>query len=209
MPETILLDWVRERFKLHLAAPLVAALCGIAGLTGTWPGSGRFVATVVLATLLLAQFRLWDDLADVEADRKSHPERTLPRAASLRPFRDALLWLAGITAGIIVLLDPSGLKLAVLAALDLALAGWYRFRPREYSLGYHVVLLKYPVFVYLLSSEPVHLQRRMFAMTAVYLAACIYEALHDPRLRGIWAARYAVVVEAALLGGTLVLGGRS
>ncbi|MFN0165211.1 MAG: hypothetical protein ACKV22_02175 [Bryobacteraceae bacterium] len=197
----MLIAWVRERFKLRLAVPLVAGLCAIAYAAGTWPGSGRAAAIVVLAILLLLQFRLWDDLADLPSDRKNHPERTLPRARSLRPFRIAVLLLATACMGLMAVLDPSGVKVAALAGLDLTFLCWYRFRAGGFALGYHVVLMKYPLFVYFVTPEPAG-KSRLFAMAAVYLAACIYEALHDAGLRGIWAARYAAAVEATLLGAT-------
>ena len=101
------------------------------------------------------------------------------------------------------MLDPSGGKIALLAGLDLAFFLWYRFRPEHYVLAYHAVLLKYPVFVYLLVPAPAfpELARRSVAMGMVYLAACVYEVLHDTRLRKTPLARRALAVEAVLLGG--------
>jgi len=51
------------------------------------------------------------------------------------------------------------------------------------------------------------------AMMLVYLTACVYEVLHDSRLRKVVAARRAFAIESALLGGigtaALFLGGES
>jgi hypothetical protein len=112
-------------------------------------------------------------------------------------------------------LDSSGGKVAALACLDLVFLLWYRSRPDECTLGYHIVLLKYPVFLHLLTPMPTvsGFAPRLFAMVTVYLTACVYEVFHDARLRSIWVARRAFAVEAALLGGigvaAMFLGGKS
>jgi hypothetical protein len=63
--------YVSERLPLRLILPVSAALALAAG--GRWETPGARVSAVATACLLVAQFRIWDDLADLPRDRVAHP----------------------------------------------------------------------------------------------------------------------------------------
>ena len=100
--------------------------------------------------------------------------------------------------------------MALLLAVTLITAVAYRTRTRPSAAGAHVLLLKYPAFVAIVAAGR-HAERPALAacsVLAVYLGACVYEALHDPAAR---TARPAplVVGEVVLLVLTVVIGVRS
>ena len=177
----MLIAYIRERFRLWPFLPVALALCAIAG---DWRG-------FPLAVFLLLQFRLWDDLADLRMDRIHHPQRVMSRSLSTGLFVGAAGLLAVVCGALTAWSDPR--KLIVLAGLTILLLVWYRVRPPELTLGYHVVLIKYPAFVYLLSPAP---SRR--ALPFVFFGACAYEVLHDAKLRNLRSAQGALAVVALL-----------
>lgn len=165
----LLLAYRRERLPMSRFAVLALFLAGVAGATGL-----ERVPMLVLAWLLVAVFRLRDDLADREVDRERHPERVLVRAASVRPF--VIAFVLGLLASAALLvgvreLASAGCLLALAAAFELgyrlALAGRHRW-----------VLLKYPAFVALL--DP-HASVSLLAL--VYLSFAVFERIDDPALR--------------------------
>lgn len=164
--------WLGERMppRLYgLAAGVILAGAAVAGSpTLVW-----LACAGATLTLLLVQFRLWDDLADVPRDRVEHPERFLPRCASFAPFH-AALGAAGI-AGLLAVGFLSGLYAAlVLVALNAAAALWYRRAPARRT-GSLVVLAKYPVFSALIAPAPFDPLALGGACIAVYFAFWVYE----------------------------------
>ena len=210
---------VRTYFRTRVPArrflPL-AFLLAFASVGGSAPASGPgFAVAVLLAWTLVVQFRLWDDLADRHQDRARHPERVLSRASALWPF-----YGTGFVAGVVNLLliafrAGAGGRLAVFGLLLGGFAFWYGGlrTPTPSVLRHHVVLIKYPAFVYLVSA-PSALQRPrvlILAMGLVYLALCLYEPLHDPEVASapgarvtMAAAALAFVAVAALMLRTLL-----
>ena len=188
--------YLRERFHLRLFGPLAVAIAvGASGARGDW-------ATVVVdsgfALLLLAQFRLWDDLADRARDSVEHPERVLVRAREVTPaiaFCGALAVL-----NICIAVWRSGTAVAVLGGLNVAAGVWYlsagsnrlrqgygesaeAVRAKAEGPAYIPVLLtKYPVFVLVvaggrLADAPLPI---LASAAALYVVVCAYEAWHDP-----------------------------
>jgi hypothetical protein len=164
--------WLGERMPLRLyglAAAVILAGAAVGG-SPTWLWLPWAVATLIL---LLLQFRLWDDLADVPRDRVEHPERFLPRCTSFAPFHAALG-----TTGVASLLAVgllSGLYAALaLVALNAGAAVWYRLAPARRTAPL-VVLAKYPVFSALIAPAPLDPLALTGACIAVYLAFCVYE----------------------------------
>ena len=88
-----------ERLPVRKMAPLVLLLTAAA--RAGRPATDGLVADVVLAFLLSAQFRVWDDLADRRRDAIAHPDRVLVRAPSVWPV-ELLCAVLGITAAIVV-----------------------------------------------------------------------------------------------------------
>ena len=75
---TLLLQYCRERIPARLFVPVIVGITG-AGLwaADTWALSALARAGAV-ALLLVTQFRLWDDIADADADRAAHPDLPPP-----------------------------------------------------------------------------------------------------------------------------------
>ena len=147
------------------------------------PTAARLVSAAGLATLLLLQFRLWDDLEDRRRDRATHPERVLV-VASPAPFRRALV-VIGLGNLAVLAAAPSAVAPAGLVVLDVAFAAAYRLRAgvSDHVWRFGVLLLKYPIFVGLIAAAtgapPTF--RLALAMTVMYAAASGYEAYHNRR----------------------------
>jgi 4-hydroxybenzoate polyprenyltransferase len=206
-----LLEYAKTRFPAWLAAllPLVLVL---AALRGRVSFSAEFAIAFTMALLLVLEFRLWDDLCDVNRDRRVHPERVLCRSASLRPFWGLALVLMALNFGLAALVRGRWAA-AVLLGLHVLLAAWYGWRGPANGrpiLNYHVVLLKYPVIVWMLgaiAAADINDPPLWISAAMVYLALCIYEVVHDRQLRQARSAQICLAVESVLLAavGCLVL----
>jgi len=204
----LLWDYVWTRFPAWLIVALPLLVIAPVAFTG---GIVSFTAATVdcfLALLLSAEFRLWDDLCDREQDCREDPQRVLCRTESLTPFI-ALVFALAIAAAALVAWLRSWQAAGALLLLHAVLGLWYAVRAKL-ELGpvmnFHIVLLKYPAFGFLLGmSQRGELTPALLAWLAVvYLGLCIFEVLHDPRLRCIRAAWIWLTVDVALLLGISV-----
>jgi len=87
-----------ERIPLRLFLPL-AALLALAARVDAARSIPESIVDAGILLLLMAQFRLWDDIADRPHDRIAHPERVLVGAPSDTPFR--------IACGVLAILNAS------------------------------------------------------------------------------------------------------
>lgn len=194
--------YLNTRFPAFLYLPCAAFLviAGIAGGRSLSP-AGVALASVFALTLLL-QFRLLDDLSDVAKDRRVYPDRVLAQAASLVPFF-VMLCLCLVANFALVAAQPGpGHRSLVLLILNAAAVLWYcglRGILAGKVLGYHVVMVKYPLFVFLLSGDSRNGWRLFLAMAMVYLCFSIYEALHDRDLQKTPGAVTALTLEIVVL----------
>src|SRR4029453_16720699 len=101
--------------------PLVLVL---AALQQKSSSSADFAVAYTMALLLVVEFRLWDDLCDVEVDRLEHPDRVLCQLASLGPFWGLVILLAVINFGLAVIVR-AWWAAAPLMGLHVLLAVWY------------------------------------------------------------------------------------
>ena len=192
--------YARERLPLRVFGPLAATLA-LAARAGAVPSPAPvFVLDTAVVLMILAQFRLWDDLADRHLDAIAHPERVLVQASSDVVFRVACAALAVLNVALLRIAYPNRAGIAMLGALNIGMALWYARRGSRSALGDHLLLAKYPAFVLIVAcgrgiDRPI---LAACAAAAVYLAACLYEAIHDPDSP---AARHRrlVMCEAALL----------
>ena len=191
---TLLRRYRAERLPLGLLAT-VAPLLAVAARVGDGaPGFSMLLSDVTLALLLFTQFRILDDVADRRHDARVHPERVLVRAASVAPIAAAGLVLAAGTITLLVvrasragrpvvitgaIVQPIGVFLLIIAALWT----WYSARRGRTLGGDHLLLAKYPAFVWIIAASrggaAPFSGRLALSMLATYLAACVYEALHD------------------------------
>lgn len=200
--------YVQSRVPVWLYVPLALILSAAACAGGLPEDASRFAVTLLTAYTLVFQFRLWDDLADLARDRAEHPQRVLVRAPSLAPFRALCATLIAANLALIAAASGSGARVAILVALNAIVAAWYRQRAalRLHALAAaHVLLFKYPAFVFLVSPPGSEWLPLALAMTLVYLCFGIHEIAHDeslppagPVLAGEIGALCAVVAAMAL-----------
>lgn len=194
--------YLGTRIPVRLYLPC-AAFLAIAGHSGGQSLSPAGMARNCLtALMLLLQFRVMDDLADIRRDRLVHPERVMAEAASLTPF---YLMLCGSMAAnlVLVAMQPGPEhRLGAFLLLNAVAVLWYsrlRFALTGKVLGYHVVLAKYPVFVYLLSGNGHRIWPLLLAASFVYICFSIHEALHDRSLDSVRGVATALNIEALAL----------
>ncbi len=176
----MVVDYLRERFRLRLFVPLALVIAGAVVVPpASWTS---YAIDCGFALLLLAQFRLWDDLADRDRDRVEHPGRVLVRNGEGTQVIALCGALAVLNICLAVWRDASGVSVGVLAALTAALAVWYLARTRRSVAGEQLLLAKYPAMVATvggarLLDSPVQI---LAAAAALYLIVCAYEVWHDP-----------------------------
>jgi 4-hydroxybenzoate polyprenyltransferase len=208
----MLTAYVAERLPIPLMLA-VAGLLALAASGGEWHSARTLAADAGLALLLVAQFRVWDDLADRERDARTHPHRVLVSAASVMPAVLLCLGLAVVSVTWVAIRGGLSSSVAILLAVNGGLAVLYARRASRTTAGDHVLLAKYPAIVLITAGARVetHSDAVLLAATAVYLGACVYEAWHD-RASPATSNRVLVASEAILLVITLValsIGGRS
>lgn len=183
--------YLRERFHLRLFVPLAIFIAiAASGGAAAWD---TFAIDTGFALLLLAQFRIWDDLADRSRDAVTHPTRVLVRAPQVTPVIALCGALAVLNICTAVWRDGTGVAVAVLAVLNGVLGAWYLARTsadgglesrhaRRSAAGDHLLLAKYPAMLVVVAgarvtSAPLQI---LLAAAALYAAVCAYEVWHDP-----------------------------
>jgi hypothetical protein len=181
----VLIAYLRERFRLKVFGPAATMLAAAAlWATGLRPTAASVALALGVGVGLLLQFRLWDDLEDLERDRVRHPERVLVGANPVQ-FQLIGIILAGANVLILAVLSP--IAALGLVGLDISFLIAYTTLRRWLSdrvWRFHVLLLKYPVFVCLIAAPVGRVLpwRLLAASCVVYVCACTYETLHDRRL---------------------------
>ncbi len=151
------------------------------------------IGSALLAALLLIQFRLWDDLTDRAYDAALHPHRVLMNTPYLRGFWLVCIALVLPVAGVLSLNGVD--HLLAYAALLAAMAALYAVADRlPRLLRAHLVLLKYPAFLWLCVWN-VSADRWLFAALGLYLALSLYEIASDAALRAGPGWRWLAAIE--------------
>jgi hypothetical protein len=190
--------YLETRFHAGVFVPCAVFLLVVALAGGAAPNAGDTALAVAVGLGLLLQFRLMDDLADRERDRVAHPGRVLPAAPALAPFHALLACTFLFNLAALGAPAAGGSRSAVFVGLT-AFYGWWYGRLRDHVsrsvVRYHVVVAKYPVFVFLVGAGEGVGRRLAAAMTLAYLCFALYEALHDDELRASAAVARVVVLE--------------
>jgi len=154
---------------------LLFSLTFLVAPTASLSGISERVAIICMLTLAL---RLWDDLADVEYDRETHPDRVLCRSKNQLAFVWTLFAIL-CAAGIFLLLVRSPWYAAVLiCTLALLCLIYLSNLPRLLSSG--LVLCKYPMIIAFavptsgIARTP---GRLILAMTAGWLCVAAYDMM--------------------------------
>jgi hypothetical protein len=206
----LLAAYVRQRYPARIYLPLAVFLAAAATTGARGIGALQLAATALLAYTLVFQFRLWDDLSDRESDRVVHPRRVLARDDRTAPFTALLAAAAAANVSLLASKPDGALRVGGFVLLTVGVAGWYRWRKTQRVnavVGYHVVLLKYPALA-LLISPPGPAERRhsqLVAAALVYLCFCVFEVLHDDRLRSARGVGPVLAFESVLLAGAPML----
>lgn len=184
--------YLAERCRMVVFVPL-AVLVAVGAAGGAYD-LVRLMVDVLASLLLIAEFRLWDDLADRRSDAVTHPNRVLVKAPSPDLFICVGVALATVNLVTCLLRNGPGLSMAVLVLLHVALAVWYVRRSGRTMGGDQLLLAKYPAFVLVVAGSRLDASPWAIVLAAggLYIAASAYEAWHDP-----------VSPLATLLGGRL------
>jgi hypothetical protein len=135
------------------------------------------------AVLLIASFRIWDDLMDRAMDRDRHPERVALRADAMPPLRAGAVVLWSGAAVITAIVDEA-VATALLLLFTIALGIWYSMRSPGSFVNSGLVLAKYAVFVaVIVGAHFAFTPRGLLAAAAVFALAWVYEWAHDGGLR--------------------------
>ena len=172
--------YLRQRFRLTFFGPLalVLALGALGRRLDVW----SLAVQTLGALFLLAQFRIWDDLADRRKDAVTHPTRVLVRARTPAPLLGVGIALLALNVWLASRRDTTLLSLALLALLHVAVGAYYLLRVRRTLLSDQLLLAKYPAFVCVLAGERLLDAPLAVAVAAAgaYAGASAYEAWHDP-----------------------------
>jgi len=173
------LAWLRERLPVRRFGPIAVALA-CPSQVGAFRGPGAFAVDVLTAWLLLAQFRLWDDLVDRERDRERHPHRVLARTSRVKAYVVLCVAVAIGNALILGARERAQLALSLFVALTVLLGAAYT-RPYRTPATDLIRLTKYPVFVLLIAaSDPRGYGASSYAAAiAAFVIAVAYEVWHD------------------------------
>lgn len=197
---TSLRDYLSERFPPGQFVPLPLMLILASLVDGRALHLGELALQFGLTLSWIFQFRLWDDLHDRERDRKIHPHRVLVRTPSTAHFR----WVAGLAT--IMNLVATGfllswdIALTLLVPLNLILAALYWKRGSQRLVHAQIVLIKYPVFVLMLSDGIAKFSVETgLVMLLIYFTFSVYELLHDSSLRAGEMGKTALFMEALAL----------
>lgn len=157
-----------------------------------------------LSAILIAQFRLWDDLADRAHDAATHPQRVIVTTNHARRFS----YLCGLLSLPVAATLGRGYgieHLAVYVGLLVFMSVLYAANGTVLPslLRAHLVLLKYPAFIWLCALNA-DLAQWARVGTAAYLALCIFEMASDADLRGKVVWRGMIAVEALAIAVLLI-----
>jgi hypothetical protein len=178
-----LIAYGRERIFRWRVAALALLIVALAFYVEVPSDALDALARTGLALLLIAQFRLWDDLADRGYDRVHHATRVLVRSGATGWFWAAFALLSVAAVGAVGALRSGPAALQVYLGLMVLLAGVYHgplHLPR--LIRAQLVLLKYPAFVLLLAA-PGFSTPALLAGTVAYLVLSVFEWYDDPGLR--------------------------
>lgn len=174
--------YATTRFASARIGLLWFGLTGCALLVSSSPVTAYAATTALLAALLIAQFRLWDDLADLQHDAHHHPQRVL--VSTVHRYKFVLLcivaalpsvWILWLWRDLAQLLGYVGLC-AVIGTIYTASSQWPRVAHD------HLVLLKYPAFVWLCANNPQPYRTAVIGM-ALWLVLALIDMHGDRSLR--------------------------
>jgi 4-hydroxybenzoate polyprenyltransferase len=192
----LILAYLKERARLRLFVPL-SILLALAGrlMVPASSSIGMLALAAGQAFVLMLAFRIWDDLADRDADRVRHPARVTVTTRNVAPLYALGIALMAAAALSLVAEPSAPRRLAALSIATAVLLAWYALRSRgrrHHALGEHVLAVKYPLFAYAVAPElpsDVGTTRAAGILVALYVLICVYEYTDDVELRQLFTSR--------------------
>jgi hypothetical protein len=183
----------------------LAIFLATAGLAASPPAHiSHWLLAAMLALTLTLQFRLWDDIADRDHDRETHPTRVLCHTPDMKPFLIAAAFLFALNGTLLAWHQVYSFKPIAYLVLCTCLLAWYNLRSiatQASLLNSQLVLLKYPVIAWLLgvSAADTDLALLLSCLFSVYLIFIIFEILDDHRLHQLPGAMFSLAANIGLL----------
>jgi 4-hydroxybenzoate polyprenyltransferase len=175
----LVLSYTCERLLTAGVAAAIALVTLGAQIVRRWHGLDTLAVDLLLTSLLVVAFRIGDDIFDRERDRARYPNRVAVRAETIDALAIVAACIWSSAAALVTLLVGID-ALGLLLALTLWLAAWYRLRGPRSAMGERTLLLKYPVFLAVLTGPgPALSPRGLLTAVVVYLTVCAYEWVHD------------------------------
>ncbi len=178
--------YLRTRLLTAPMAALLALLLSAVCFQSLPTSLSQASYAVGLGFVLIVQFRLWDDLADFDKDKREHPMRVICTTQHRRAFQLLRLLMTAITL-LLLVISGSVKAFIALSLLVIFMAALYAFPQRRAwpLMDYHLVLLKYPTLVLtvVLFTNGTPRTSQIIMACVVYLLLCSYEVFHDPALR--------------------------
>jgi len=168
----------------------------------------EMTVTGSMLVLLIFQFRFWDDLADVSFDREYFPQRILAQCEHHQMFYPVVLLLAAASGGVIFVWRAEWQTLVYLLLLASFVFLYRIFASREVHrvIRTHLVLLKYPAFIFVAPTTG-NLYFAACIAASVYFCLTIFDLLSDPALAHFnarhWIISSEVILMLLLLGALL------
>lgn len=200
----VLGSYLYTRFPATRFIPLAVFLAA-AGLAASPPAHiSHWLLAATLALTLTLQFRLWDDIADRDHDRETHPRRVLCHTRNIKPFINAAAALFVLNGALLAWHHAHSPKPIAYLVLCTCLFAWYRLRPIASQAGLlnsQLVLLKYPVIAWLIGvpATDTDLALLLSCLFSVYLIFIIFELLDDHSLRQLTGATFSLAASIGLL----------
>ena len=157
------------------------------------------ISTLWIATLLITQFRLWDDIHDIPHDRIHAPGRVLVTSTFISSYYVVLVVIFIITVASVGIWRSTP-QLERYVFFCCAIEAVYRisnWKGQWRLIRNHLVLLKYPVFL-LLCSASVDIKKTITLGLLIYLALSVEELAMDRSLEPIKIVRMVLFLEAIL-----------
>ena len=183
----ILLEYRCTRLPHVIYVPLAIFLATAAYSGADNADAGEWFFAAVLCYGLVVQFRLWDDLADIEEDRLRDPGRLLCRLQSTSGANRLLVIVSMVVLPLVLYRNAFGAGSWVYFALLAITAAWYGGGSRgdlSIATRSRIQLCKYPLFVLIVAPAPWPSGMPWLAvsMLMVYLSFVIFEFLDDDRI---------------------------
>jgi hypothetical protein len=177
-----LVAYGRERIVTRRILLLVVFIMGLTFIAEQPRTITDIAIRSLLVAVLIVQFRIWDDLADRDFDRRHHPERVLARIDCISPFWFLLGALGALAIVLLFVYQATafqfGCYVMLLTLFALLYVGTRRIPSRHRFWRVQSVLLKYPAFVFLAVKSPSSAWMPVAAATA-YLMLSAFEWYDD------------------------------